>query len=41
MRPATGAANTRLNDAQCNRLREDATANGLLTRRAAAGTPRK
>jgi len=41
MRPATGAANTRLNNAQCNRLREDATANGLLTRRAAAGTPRK
>jgi len=41
MRPATAAANTRLTDAQCNRLRDVATANGLLTRRAGAGTPRK
>ena len=41
MRPATGAANTRLTDAQCNRLRSTAEANGLITRRAGAAPPRK
>jgi hypothetical protein len=41
MRPETSPANTRLTDAQCSRLRASAEANGLLARRAAAGTPRK
>ncbi len=41
MRPKTSPANTRLTDAQCARLRASAEANGLLARRAAAGTPRQ
>lgn len=41
MRPGTSPANTRLTDAQCNRLRVVAEANGLITRRAGAATPRK
>ena len=34
MRPGTAATQTRLADAQCNRLRIVAEANGLITRRA-------
>ena len=34
MRPGTAATQTRLTDAQCNRLRIVAEANGLITRRA-------
>ena len=41
MRPATAAANTRLTDAQCNRLRATAEANGLITRRAGGATLRR
>ena len=40
MRPQTSPSNTRLTDAQCSRLRASAEPNGLLARRAAAGTPR-
>ena len=41
MNPQTSRSRTRLTEAQCNRLRAVAEPNGLITRRVAAGAPRK
>ena len=41
MNPQTSPARTRLTEAQCSRLRAMAEPNGLITRRAVAGAPRK